>query len=67
MASYQPLVLGGLAKYENRMGLVHVRISSYRGDSTAVRSKDTLVLVQVRTHNLSVLIRSQQEMRLNRL
>ena len=44
---YSPLVLSSLAKYENRMGMVHWRVTSYRGESNSVRSKDTLVLVQV--------------------
>jgi hypothetical protein len=45
--AYAPLVVTSLAKYENRMGMVHWRVTSYRGESNSIRSKDTLVLVQV--------------------
>ena len=46
-SAFAPLVMTSLAKYENRMGMVHWRVTSYRGESNSIRSKDNLVLVQV--------------------
>eukprot|EP00802_Teleaulax_amphioxeia_P007469 Tamp_07475.p1 GENE.Tamp_07475~~Tamp_07475.p1 ORF type:complete len:726 (+),score=204.51 Tamp_07475:104-2179(+) len=43
--TYQPLVLGGLLKYENKMAMMHYNVTRVRDDGDVIKSKDTLVLI----------------------
>jgi pre-rRNA-processing protein TSR1 len=42
---YQPLVIGGLLKYENKMAMMHYNVTRVRDDGDVIKSKDTLVLM----------------------
>ena len=45
MEAFQPLVLGGLLKYENKMAVMHYNVTRVRDDGDVIKSKDTLVLI----------------------
>ena len=44
-SQYEPLVVGGLLKYENKMAMTHYNVTRVRDDGDVIKSKDTLVMI----------------------